>query len=338
MISFINTINYTSSAESRTSRLFAGSIKYGILFIVIMFSIHSKLAAQGSVSFTLSDVIELALKNNPDISIAEYQVTSSGYSVSEAKGNYLPKVTLNGKYNRNIDKQVIFLPEGLGPGGATEIGSDNNFSTYLDLSIPVYSKSNFTNREYAQHNFQLQTEVLRGTRQAIIVNVKKSYFAHLAALAAVRVREKGLENSLEMNMKKTPLICIAVFGFLSSYSQESNNKYSIGVQYNHEFVLGGYVRVREWELPGDKMKLRDLGMTSYSAVQFHVEKRLRKNKSLTFVYDHYFMRGSATFDRNITYNGTIIIRYMHLFQESEEDTNIISTLTAGPYLEVVYHF
>jgi hypothetical protein len=276
-------------------------------------------------------------------------------------------------------------------------------------------------------------------------------------------------------MKKILLICIAVFSFLSSYSQEPNNKYSIGAQYNHEFVLGGYVRVREWDLPGDKMKLKDLGMTSYSAVQFHVEKRLRKNRSLTFVYDHYFMRGRATFDRDITYNGTIIngrngidvsptryyrlsaiyrgallnrehldlnymgslvfdhivfyldgevtatspkdevyegfgrqalpypvvglqgkadlgqmstinfevsgtyipkfksfyteggpmylqystfqtdlsysqfisifevsagakLRYMHLFQESEEDTNIISTLTAGPYLEVVYHF
>lgn len=71
-------------------------------------------------------------------------------------------------------------------------------------------------------------------------------------------------------------------------------------------MLGGYVRVREWELRGDKMKLKDLGMTSYPAVQFHVERRLKKNRSLTFVYDHYFIRGSAKFDRDIIYNGTLI--------------------------------
>jgi hypothetical protein len=279
-------------------------------------------------------------------------------------------------------------------------------------------------------------------------------------------------------MKKIFLICSAALGFLSGRGQDTGeklNNYSIGAQYTHEFVLGGYVRVREWELHGDKMKLRDLGMTSYAAIQLRVEKQLKKNRSISLTYDQYFMRGSATVDRDITYNGTIIdgrkgidvsptryyrvsaiyrgalydrghlhlkytgalvfdhivfyldgevtssspkdevyegfgrqafpypvvglqgkydlkrmnrinlevsgtyipsfksfyseggrvhlqystfmadlsythtissveinagakLRYMHLFQESKEDTNIISTLTAGPYLGIVYHF
>jgi hypothetical protein len=32
------------------------------------------------------------------------------------------------------------------------------------------------------------------------------------------------------------------------------------------------------------------------------------------------------------------LRYMHLFQESREDTNVITTLTAGPFVGVIYHF
>jgi hypothetical protein len=32
------------------------------------------------------------------------------------------------------------------------------------------------------------------------------------------------------------------------------------------------------------------------------------------------------------------LRYMHLFQESLEDTNVITTLTMGPYVGAVYHF
>jgi len=82
--------------------------------------------------------------------------------------------------------------------------------------------------------------------------------------------------------------------------------YSVGAQYTHEFVLDGFVRVREWELTGDKISLKDLGMSNYPAVQLFVTKHFRNNSSLTFAYDRFFMSGKATFDRNITYNGTII--------------------------------
>jgi outer membrane protein len=208
MICSKNVINYTVSEKFRLIRFWVGGLLYRILTVVMVPGGYSELMAQDPVNVSLSEAIELALKNNQDISIAEYQVARSGYSVSEAKGNYLPKVTVNGTYTWNIDKQVIFLPEGLGPGGATEIGSNNNFSTYLDLSVPVYSKSNFASREYAQHNFQLQGEVLRGIRQVVVVNVKKSYLAYLAALSAVKVREKGLENSLE-NLRSTETKLIA---------------------------------------------------------------------------------------------------------------------------------
>ena len=31
-------------------------------------------------------------------------------------------------------------------------------------------------------------------------------------------------------------------------------------------------------------------------------------------------------------------RYMHLFQESKEDTNVITTITAGPFIKIGYRF
>lgn len=110
-------------------------------------------------------------------------------------------------------------------------------------------------------------------------------------------------------MKKTLLTLTVLLTVVSGFSQKSENKldgFILGAQYNHEFVLGGYVRVREWELPGDKMMLKDLGMDNYSAVQVSVMKRLKRNNSIAVTYDHYFMRGSATFDRDIAYNGTLI--------------------------------
>ena len=53
-------------------------------------------------------------------------------------------------------------------------------------------------------------------------------------------------------------------------------KYRVSAQYTQEFVLDGYVRVREWELVGDKMALRDLGMNTYSALQIRAGKELRE--------------------------------------------------------------
>jgi hypothetical protein len=104
------------------------------------------------------------------------------------------------------------------------------------------------------------------------------------------------------------LIAAAILGSGTAYSQElrKSSSFTFGAQYTHEFVLDGYVRVREWELEGDKMSLKDLGMTSYPAVQLNVAKHLRQGRSFSLVYDHYFMNGRSTFDRNIIYNGTII--------------------------------
>jgi hypothetical protein len=47
-------------------------------------------------------------------------------------------------------------------------------------------------------------------------------------------------------------------------------------------------------------------MKSYPAAQFHVARHVRNNGTIAIAYDHYFMSGSSTFGRDITYNGTII--------------------------------
>ena len=109
--------------------------------------------------------------------------------------------------------------------------------------------------------------------------------------------------------KRTGLIALAVAVCVPSMAQKAVDRertYTVGVACTHEFVLDGYVRVREWDVQGHKMGLRDLGMTSYPALQVLVQKRLRKNKSIALIYDHFFMRGSASFDYDIAYNGTII--------------------------------
>lgn len=107
----------------------------------------------------------------------------------------------------------------------------------------------------------------------------------------------------------TTIILLTALGCIPALGQSTGPVkygYTAGVNYTRDFVLGGYVRVRESELEGDKMALKDLGMTSYSALQLHLEKSFRESRSVALTYDKYYMRGSAVFDRDIAYNGTLI--------------------------------
>jgi hypothetical protein len=119
----------------------------------------------------------------------------------------------------------------------------------------------------------------------------------------------SLVNLNRLFMKRITLVLLAALSFLHCYGQEADSligRYSVGAQYTQEFVLGGFVQVREWEFAGDKMLLRDLGMRTYPALQVHLTKHLKLDRNLTFMYDHYFIRGDAKFERDIFYNGTLI--------------------------------
>jgi outer membrane protein TolC len=63
--------------------------------------------------------------------------------------------------------------------------------------LPLFSKYNAVNKEYAHSNYSFQHETLRGIHQRIAANVKKGYFTYLVVIEIVKVREKALENAEE---------------------------------------------------------------------------------------------------------------------------------------------
>jgi len=171
-------------------------VKFLACLILIFRIIPIGVNAQDTVRLSLQQAIEKGQRDNADIVIAGLQKESAEYAVREVTGNFLPKLTLNGTYNRNIDKPVIFLPESFGQGGVTKIGSNNNFVGYLNLSIPVYSRYNTVSRLNAQRNFSLQKEADDGVQQAVTTNIRKTYTSALVSQAVVSVRKKSLENAI----------------------------------------------------------------------------------------------------------------------------------------------
>ncbi|HEY9221550.1 MAG TPA: TolC family protein [Lutibacter sp.] len=154
--------------------------------------------AQDSIPLGLNAAIQLALDKNTSITTANYQVNTVEFALKEAKGNFLPKLHFNANYNRNIDRQVIFLPENFGiENRATKLGSDNEFRSALNLSLPLYSNYNFSNKYLAETTLKFQNEVSRGVKQSVINSTKKAYLNCLIVQEVIKVQQNSLENAQE---------------------------------------------------------------------------------------------------------------------------------------------
>ncbi len=166
-----------------------------LLFFLLTLSWQSVLS-QDSVFVSLDAAIDLALKKNTTIIISNDEVSASKFSLKEANANFLPKLYLSSGYNRNIDRQVIFLSEGFGTANsATKLGSDNEFRSSLNLSLPIYSNYNFANKKLAETQYDFQNEAARGVRHSIINATKKAYFNYLIVQEIVKVQESRLKNA-----------------------------------------------------------------------------------------------------------------------------------------------
>lgn len=168
----------------------------GKLFVLVITVFICRVGyPQDSIPLGLNAAVDLALQKNTDVIIAEYGISTSESALKEAKGNFLPKLFLSANYNRNIDRQVIYLPDGFSAGGPTELGFNNDYRSSLNLAVPVYSNSNFVNKRLAETRLDFQNEMARGTRLSIANAVKKAYFNLLVVQETVKVQQSRLANT-----------------------------------------------------------------------------------------------------------------------------------------------
>lgn len=165
-------------------------------FVVFILQLTCVIAfPQDSLVLNLNEAIKMALQNNTEIVKTNYQLKSAEFSLKEAKGNFLPKVSFSALYNRNIDKQVLFFSE---TNSTIKLGSDNFYSSSLDFSMPIYLSQNIKNRDVNVAQINLQKEVKSGIEQRIVTNTKLTYFNYLIALEVVKVQQSQLQNVMQI--------------------------------------------------------------------------------------------------------------------------------------------
>ena len=221
--------------------------KTKILFLLAIILVTHANYAQDSIPLSLVSAIDLALNKNADITIANFQVNSSEFALKEAIGNFFPKLYATANYNRNINRQVIFLPDTFGlAGGATELGSDNDYRATLNLSLPVYSHFNNSNKKLVENRINYQNEAARNTRQNVVNTLKKAYFNYLIAQEMVKVQQKQLKSAQETLTdvkKRKKLGTVTDYDFTATKVQVAQAKNSLLEAQNNILPLANNLKL-----------------------------------------------------------------------------------------------
>ena len=161
---------------------------------VLIFSALFLLITAGNFSqeknLTLGEALLLAKKNNSEYIIAKMEKMKADRKVSEVYSeNLVPSLTLNSRYVRSFQKQIISIF-----GQTFEIGTDNAITTTLDISepIPVLGTPVFTGIRIAEYYSQLQNETVSQIETKIKADVTKSFYSVLLLKEVVELNRQSI--------------------------------------------------------------------------------------------------------------------------------------------------
>ena len=189
---------------------------------------------QANTTSSASEIYQTALKNYPDIKLAELRMLAWDKAVYVAKGNFYPRLVLQGSLGSGYSSvtQRLIVPQ---PVGSTipvfektpfsdQINENFNQSVGFGLSIPLFNgyaarssvrkaKINYQN---AQINVQVARNNLNKTINQAVLDLRASekryssaQFAFQSSKEAFNVIEQrynvGLVNSLDFNQAQTNL-------------------------------------------------------------------------------------------------------------------------------------
>lgn len=175
--------------------------KLRILFTLLL-CVNISLFAQEStdtVQIDLNKAIEIALSDAPTMRIASRDVEIKKNYKKEQIVALFPDLSASGSYSRTIQKQKMVM----GMGGSPmeiEVGTYNNYSAGLNLSLPVIMPALWKSLELAQTDIELAEHNARISKVSVISNVKQAYYTYLFAKESYQVLKLNYANT-ELNLK-----------------------------------------------------------------------------------------------------------------------------------------
>ena len=149
-------------------------------------------SAEGTLSLTLDEAIELALDENPTIKVADEDIRLKEMTKLETTLSLLPEANLTGSYQRTIKKQKMVMN-----GMEFEVGIPNNYNGGLTVSLPVFAPALYKSMKLTRTDVELAMETARQSRQDLVNQVTKAYFQQMLAQDSYEVLQKSYAQAEE---------------------------------------------------------------------------------------------------------------------------------------------
>jgi outer membrane protein len=172
--------------------------------LCVAFSLALPLAAQQSEVVTLEEAVNMALEQGRDVRDARLALEVAREQVSEQWAALLPKIDLSASYGRNLKVAQGFLPAiifdpNASPSDlvAVRFGSDNSWNSAINVEQKLFAPGVFVGLGAANRFENLQSETVRGRRQAVVTRTRIGFYNLLLAQEQRRLTENSVRRVRE---------------------------------------------------------------------------------------------------------------------------------------------
>jgi len=151
-------------------------------------------------SYSLDRAVEVALRNNRELHVAELDLATAEKQVGEAYGSLFPEIDANASYQRNLTVPEAFLPAVIFDPDASpddlvpvRFGADNQWQVGFDVNQPLFDASVFIGVSTAGKFREFSREALRGAAQQIATGVRIAYLDVLLAEERLRLTANSVD-------------------------------------------------------------------------------------------------------------------------------------------------
>jgi outer membrane protein len=185
--------------------------------------------------------VDVALKNNPNLSSAAYQVDAANANISTARAGHLPTITGSLSYGRSPSWGTSSLG---GVGEFHDFGGDPKWgsSISLTLNVPIFTggltqsrvRQAIYNRDFSQDQYELNRRLVEATTR----NDFRSVIAGASEVEATRAAVVSAQSSVEATQAGYEVGTRTIVDVLISQQTllQAQSSYSSA---RHTFVLNG---------------------------------------------------------------------------------------------------
>lgn len=149
-------------------------------------------AMADTLSLSREECVEIALRDNPTVRIADMEVKKVNYAKKETLAGVFPSIDFSGAYQRSIELQTIRMNMG-GQSQSLKMGSDNTWNMGFSASMPLIAPTLWKAISISDTQILANLESARASRLDLVNNVNKAYYALMLAISSYEVVKQNYD-------------------------------------------------------------------------------------------------------------------------------------------------